>query len=100
MLEMTLIATIRDLSKKMHGPCSASDLAAKLNLTPQHARRLIAPLLASGELVRIGCGPMTRLVVPEDGLKARLALIVDEARKADLLDYLSEQLRNAGEVAR
>lgn len=97
MSEITILSAIRELTKKMHGPCSASDLAAQLDLTPQHVRRLIAPMLASGELVRIGCGPLSRIVVPEDGLRSRLAQIVADARAAGLADDLAAMLR---EVAR
>lgn len=96
MSESTLVQVVADLSKKMKAPPSASDIAAALNLSDRRVRQLAAPLIATGQLVRIGIGPATRLAVPESGLRERLEQLVEQARQAGALDILADLIQRAG----
>lgn len=100
MSEITVLQVVADLTKKMQAPPSAADVAAALNVTDRRARQLIVPLLQTGELVRIGAGCMTRLALPDPGLRARLDAIVKSALELGFAEQLAQQLRDAMEGRR
>lgn len=100
MSEITVLQVVADLTKKMQAPPSAADVAAALNVTDRRARQLIVPLLQTGELVRIGAGCMTRLALPDPGLRARLDAIVKSALDLGFAEQLAQQLRDAMEGRR
>lgn len=100
MSEINVVQVVADLTKKMHAPPSAADVAAALNVTDRRARQLIVPLLQTGELVRIGAGCMTRLALPDPGLRARLDAIVKSALDLGFAKQLAQQLRDAMEGRR
>lgn len=100
MSEITVLQVVSDLTKKMKAPPSAADVAAALNVTDRRARQLIVPLLQTGELVRIGAGCMTRLALPDPGLRARLDAIVQSALDLGFAEQLAQQLRDAMEGRR
>lgn len=100
MSETNVVQVIADLTKKMHAPPSAADVAAALNVTDRRARQIIAPLLQTGEVVRIGGGCMTRVALPDAGTRGRLEAIVQSARESGLLEQLADALRDAMEGRR
>lgn len=93
MSEINVLQVIADLTKKMHAPPSAADVAAAMNVTDRRARQLIVPLLQTGQVVRLGAGCMTRLAIPDAGIRARLDAILQSAREQGLMGPLAEALR-------
>ena len=82
-----LVAIIRDLTARSGGHVSSSDLAAALDYTPQHTRRLLQPYLDDRRLVRVGLGPSARIVVPD----------AEQVRRVeDVVQTVMQTLANAG----